>query len=114
MLVPVQYRRLMEHPDFDRFDLSSFQVKLSTSAPLRAHVIREALDRWPGKVYEIYGLTEGGVSTTLDAASFPDKLDSVGRPAAGVEPWAGGLARGVKLSLNGGQTAQKKGAAPQN
>lgn len=85
MLVPVQYERILAVPDFERFDLSSFQVKLSTSAPLRAHVIRQALDRWPGKVYEIYGLTEGGVSTTLDAASFPDKLDSVGRPAAGVE-----------------------------
>lgn len=85
MLVPVQYQRILAVADFDQFDLSSFKVKLSTSAPLRAAVIREALERWPGKLYEIYGLTEGGVSTTLDAASHPDKLDSVGKPAAGVE-----------------------------
>jgi len=85
MLVPVQYQRILAVPDFDQFDLSSFKVKLSTSAPLRAAVIREALDRWPGKLYEIYGLTEGGISTSLDAASYPDKLDSVGKPAEGVE-----------------------------
>ncbi|HEX5513158.1 MAG TPA: AMP-binding protein [Gammaproteobacteria bacterium] len=85
MLVPVQYQRILAVPDFDRFDLSSFQVKLSTSAPLHAAVIREILARWPGKIYEIYGLTEGGVSTTLDAVSFPDKLDSVGKPAEGVD-----------------------------
>jgi long-chain acyl-CoA synthetase len=85
MLVPVQYERILALPDFDRFDLSSFQIKLSTSAPLRSNVIRDALARWPGRLYEIYGLTEGGVSTTLDASSFPDKLDSVGKPAEGVE-----------------------------
>jgi hypothetical protein len=30
MLVPVQYRRLMEYPEFDNYDLSSFQMKFST------------------------------------------------------------------------------------
>ena len=36
MLVPVQYKRIMDVPDFDQFDLSSMRVKFSTSAPLRA------------------------------------------------------------------------------
>ena len=36
MLVPVQYRRLMEFPDFDRFDLSSYRRKFCTSAPFPA------------------------------------------------------------------------------
>ncbi|MBA1148738.1 acyl--CoA ligase [Ectothiorhodospiraceae bacterium WFHF3C12] len=85
MLVPVQYQRLLAYPDFDKYDLSSFRVKLSTSAPLRRSVIEDANRRWPGFLGEIYGLTEGGVSTLLDTRSFPDKLDSVGRPAEGVE-----------------------------
>ena len=85
MLVPVQYQRILEHPEFGRYDLSAFRAKLSTSAPLRAEVIRSALDRWPGKLFEIYGLTEGGVTTVLDASSFPDKLHTVGRPAQGVD-----------------------------
>ena len=36
MLVPVQYQRLMARPDFGAYDLSSFIVKLCTSAPFAA------------------------------------------------------------------------------
>src|SRR5699024_9672865 len=79
------YQRLLAHPEFDRFDLSSFKLKLSTSAPLRRSVMQDALQRWPGRLLEIYGMTEGGISTNLDASAYPDKLDSVGQPAEGVE-----------------------------
>ncbi|HYW05273.1 MAG TPA: AMP-binding protein [Gammaproteobacteria bacterium] len=85
MLVPVQYQRILAHPDFDRHDLSSFRLKLSTSAPLRRSVIEDANRRWPGELIEIYGLTEGGVATFLDTRQFPDKLDTVGRPPDNVE-----------------------------
>ncbi len=85
MLVPVQYQRLLDHPDFERRDLSSFRMKLSTSAPLRRDVKQAVLDRWPGGLCEVYGLTEGGVSTTLNCSEFPDKLHTVGRPAEGVD-----------------------------
>lgn len=85
MLVPVQYTRIMAEPDFDRFDLSSFKLKLSTSAPLRPDIIAEALKRWPGNIREAYGLTEGGISTTLDCAANPTKWDSVGVPTEGAE-----------------------------
>ncbi|WP_299362620.1 AMP-binding protein [uncultured Paracoccus sp.] len=85
MLVPVQYDRILDAADFDRFDLSAFRVKLSTSAPFPARLKREVLRRWPGKLFEIYGMTEGGVSTVLDCGRFPDKLDSVGRPVEGAE-----------------------------
>lgn len=85
MLVPVQYQRLLAAESFDDFDLSSFQVKLSTSAPLREQVKRDALDRWPGKLIEVYGLTEGGIGTVLSATEFPDKLASVGKAGEGAE-----------------------------
>ena len=81
MLVPVQYRRVLDHEDFDKTDLSSFAVKYSTSAPLRAGIKKEIVDRWPGKLVEVYGLTEGGGSTILSCTEFPDKLESVGTPA---------------------------------
>ncbi|MFA7504493.1 MAG: class I adenylate-forming enzyme family protein [Burkholderiaceae bacterium] len=83
MLVPVQYRRLMEHPDFDRHDLSSFRVKFSTSAPFSAALKAEVLRRWPGALVEFYGMTEGGGSCMLLAHEHPDKLESVGQPMAG-------------------------------
>jgi acyl-CoA synthetase (AMP-forming)/AMP-acid ligase II len=85
MLVPVQYQRILAHADFDTYDLSSFKAKLSTSAPLRAHVKADCLKRWPGRLIEIYGLTEGGGSCMLEANLHPDKLHTVGRPGLGSE-----------------------------
>jgi len=78
MLVPVQYRRILEVPEFDDFDLSTFQMKFSTSAPFPAELKREVLSRWPGGLVEIYGMTEGGVVCVLRAHEFPDKLHTVG------------------------------------
>lgn len=79
MLVPVQYKRLMDVPDFDCFDLSSMRRKFSTSAPLRADVKLDVLARFPGKLVEYYGLTEGGGVTVLFADERPDKLHTVGQ-----------------------------------
>jgi len=81
MLVPVQYRRLMDFPEFDTFDLSSYQMKTCTSAPFPADLKAEVLKRWPGGLVEIYGMTEGGGSCLLAAHEFPNKLHTVGRPA---------------------------------
>lgn len=80
MLVPVQYKRIMDVPDFDDFDLSSMRRKFSTSAPLRADVKADVLARFPGKLIEYYGLTEGGGVTVLVADEQPDKLHTVGAP----------------------------------
>ncbi len=85
MLVPVQYERLLANAAFERADLSSFKMKLSTSAPLRAPIKRQILERWPGGLVEVYGLTEGGGSCRLFAHHHPDKLHTVGKPAAGAD-----------------------------
>ncbi|MEZ5680681.1 MAG: class I adenylate-forming enzyme family protein [Erythrobacter sp.] len=85
MLVPVQYRRLMQEARFDEFDLSAMQLKYCTSAPFPADLKREVLDRMPGALIEIYSMTEGGVVCLLEAHKFPDKLQTVGRPAPGSE-----------------------------
>ncbi len=83
MLVPVQYRRFMDFPYFDRFDLSSFRMKTCTSAPFAADLKAEVLRRWPGGLIEIFGMTEGGGSCLLVAHEHPDKLHTVGQPAEG-------------------------------
>ena len=41
--------------DFARFDLSSFRVKFSTSAPFAAALKGDVLTRWPGGLIEFYG-----------------------------------------------------------
>ena len=83
MLVPVQYQRLMALPDFDRFDLSAFQMKFCTSAPFHAALKADLLQRWPGGLVEFYGMTEGGGTCILNAHEHPDKLHTVGQPATG-------------------------------
>jgi acyl-CoA synthetase (AMP-forming)/AMP-acid ligase II len=80
MLVPVQYRRIMALPDFERFDLSSYQMKFCTSAPFAAELKSDILRRWPGGLTEFYGMTEGGGSCALLAHEHPDKLHTVGQP----------------------------------
>ncbi|MDA0338879.1 MAG: AMP-binding protein [Proteobacteria bacterium] len=81
--VPVQYHRLHDHPDFNKFDLSRFVWKFSTSAPLRPDHKKWLITDWPGGMTEIYGMTEGGVGCVLHAHEFPDKLHTVGQPIEG-------------------------------
>ena len=83
MLVPAQYRRIMEHPEFGTFDLSSFVMKFATSAPFSAALKADVLKRWPGGLTEFYGMTEGGGSCGLEAHLYPDKLHTVGKPLEG-------------------------------
>ena len=83
ILVPVQYQRIMDHPDFDRYDLSTLVNRFSTSAPFPPELKAEVLRRWPGKLVDTYGMTEGGGACMLHAHEFPDKLHTVGRPASG-------------------------------
>jgi long-chain acyl-CoA synthetase len=81
MLVPVQYQRIMALADFHRYDLSSYRMKLSTSAPFAAELKADVVHRWPGALVEFYGMTEGGGACVLVAQEHPDKLHTVGCPA---------------------------------
>jgi acyl-CoA synthetase (AMP-forming)/AMP-acid ligase II len=81
MMVPVQYQRVLAVEDFSDFDLSSYQLKLCTGAPLSVETKRDVIQRWPGRLVEIYGLTEGGAVCILDATKYRDKLHTVGRPS---------------------------------
>lgn len=83
MLVPVQYQRIMDMPEFDRFDLTSFRMKYCTSAPFSAALKARVLERWPGGLVEFYGMTEGGGTCVLACHVYPNKLHTVGQPAPG-------------------------------
>lgn len=85
VMVPVQFRRLFDHPDFERTDLGRLRHKFCAGAPFAAELKAEVLRRWPGRLTEYYGLTEGGGRTELQAEAHPDKLHTVGRPSAGNE-----------------------------
>jgi long-chain acyl-CoA synthetase len=85
MLVPVQYQRIMAFADFARYDLSSFRMKRCTSAPFAAALKADIVRRWPGRLMDSYGLTEGGGTCMLDCTAYPDKLHTVGKAAPGHE-----------------------------
>jgi long-chain acyl-CoA synthetase len=83
MLVPVQYQRIMDLPEFDRFNLKSYRMKYCTSAPFSAELKARVLAKWPGGLVEFYGMTEGGGTCVLMCHLFPNKLHTVGQPAPG-------------------------------
>lgn len=85
MLVPVQYKRIMEYDGFDDYNLSSFALKYCTSAPFAAELKADIVKRWPGELIEIYSMTEGGVVCLLRCNQHPDKLHTVGQPHIGSE-----------------------------
>lgn len=85
VMVPVQYMRLMAEPTFDDYDLSSYECKFSLAAPLSHKLIGETMERWPGNMIEVYGMTEGGLSTSLNCQQFPDKWDTIGKPGMGID-----------------------------
>lgn len=83
MLVPVQYRRILDTAGFERFDLSSFVMKVCAGAPCDPDLKAEVLGRWPGAFVDLFGMTEGGGTCLLFAREHPDKLHTVGRPQPG-------------------------------
>ena len=85
MLVPVQYQRLLAHPEFDRHDLASFRAKFCTSSHFPADLKAEVLRRWPGALIEYYGMSEGGGTMVLRADEHPGKLHTVGKPGPGTD-----------------------------
>jgi len=85
MMVPVQYKRIVEHPEFGTFDLGSVEFLYSSAAPLRPDVKKAVVERIPGQLIELYGATEGGATTVLRTDDHPDKLHTVGRPGPSIE-----------------------------
>jgi acyl-CoA synthetase (AMP-forming)/AMP-acid ligase II len=83
-MVPLQFQKLLEHPDFGRYDLSSLDACMCCGSPLSAGLKRELAERWPGEFIELYGLTEGLV-TILSPEDLLTKTDSVGNPCPGQE-----------------------------
>jgi acyl-CoA synthetase (AMP-forming)/AMP-acid ligase II len=83
-MVPVQYQRVVEAMRDGRWDVSSMQAMMSCGSPLHAPLRQEIFERFPCGVIELYGLTEG-VITTLEPEDAPGRWTSVGRPLIGTD-----------------------------
>lgn len=99
MLVPTMLKRLMEQPDFRRYDLSSLEVLTYGAAPMPLAVIRQAIEEFSGVQFiNAFGQTES--AATIAALGPEDhvlegspeeierrlrRLTSIGRPLEDVD-----------------------------
>ncbi len=81
-LVPVQYQRLLLHPEFDEHDLTSLQAMMCCGSPLPLHIKQALFEKFACGVIELYGSTEG-IITTLAPEEARNRMASVGRPLPG-------------------------------
>lgn len=80
-------KRLVEHPDMGRHDLSSLRKIWTGGEPFPVPTIRRVKETWPSVEFiQAYGFTEG-ISTTsfLEDKCAISKIGSVGKPFYGVE-----------------------------
>ena len=80
--VPVQFQRLLEVPDLDQRRLGSLRAIMCCGSLLPADLKRATRDRLGCELIELYGLTEG-IVTTLAPEDFDRKIESVGKPIPG-------------------------------
>ncbi len=96
-LVPRVVTRLLDDPDFGKYDLSSLCAVFIGIANIPPKLLERILKAFGSTFYNLYGSTEGGGIVTLmepgelNLNLSPDRmgiLDSCGR-----EPWIGGEMR---------------------
>lgn len=83
-LVPIIVQRLLEAPEFASADLSSLRALMCCGSPLPPPVKLRALRDFGCAFIELYGLTEG-VITTLDPEDAAGRESSVGKPLPGTD-----------------------------
>ncbi|MCB1669228.1 MAG: long-chain fatty acid--CoA ligase [Porticoccaceae bacterium] len=93
VLVPTMVNMLMNHPEFEDYDLSSLKTCIYGGSPMPEALITRTMEKLPSwNFYQIYGMTEtGGFATMLrwnDHLHQDEKagrLRSAGQPAPAVE-----------------------------
>jgi acyl-CoA synthetase (AMP-forming)/AMP-acid ligase II len=85
--VPTQYWRLLDHPDFDSYDLSCLTLVSSGGAPFPPELIRLLQERLPGiSVSNGYGASETmGAGTLSSGPLMEHHPDAVGRATPAID-----------------------------
>jgi len=99
MVVPTMLKTLMDHDDFEKFDLSSLEVITYGAAAMPEAVLMDALERFPDAQFiNAFGQTETAATITMLSpedhrlVGTPEEIEvkrkrirSIGRPLADVE-----------------------------
>jgi fatty-acyl-CoA synthase len=86
--VPTMFIAELEHPDFDRFDLTSLRTGIMAGAPCPVEVMRQVIDRMHMREVTIcYGMTETSPVSTMTGAhdELEQRTSTVGRVMPHVE-----------------------------
>lgn len=73
MVVPTMLKRIVEYPDFDKYDLSSIRVITYGAAACPYEVLRQTIERFPGRaLINAFGGTE--TSSTIASLRAEDQI----------------------------------------
>ena len=73
MVVPTMLKRIVEYPDFDKYDLSSVRVVTYGAAACPYEVLKKTIERFPGRaLINAFGGTE--TSSTIAALRTEDQI----------------------------------------
>ena len=104
VLVPTMINMLINHPDFEKYDLSSLETCIYGGSPMPEALMKAAMQKLPTwRFYQIFGMTEtGGFASMLRwrdhiaSGARASRLRSAGQPAPGNE---------IKIRLADGSVA---------
>lgn len=84
---PTLYQSILDHPDRDRYDLSSLRVAVTGSADIPVALIRRVFEELPfPTIVSGYGLTEAGTANSTGSADDPEAIaTTVGAVRPGFE-----------------------------
>jgi acyl-CoA synthetase (AMP-forming)/AMP-acid ligase II len=83
-MVPTQFVKMLGHPDFGKFDLSSMKRYITAGSPMRLDLKREVMEKLGPRLSELYGLSEGGV-TMIRPDELAERPTSCGTALPGFE-----------------------------
>src|SRR6185437_58530 len=84
--VPTQWRLILDHPQFERFDLSHLRIAATGGASVSPELVREMERRLRCPVVIAYASTEAGLISGSDPGDPPELIaNTVGRARKGVE-----------------------------
>lgn len=85
--VPTMLIAMMQHPDFDKYDLSSLRSVVSGGSPVPVLVMEQVKQRMGADVAIVFGMTEScaAITLTLPDDSFERKSATVGTPIPHVD-----------------------------
>ncbi|MEO8973114.1 MAG: AMP-binding protein [Ktedonobacteraceae bacterium] len=80
--VPTMLLAMLQHPDFDKYDLSSLRSVVSGGSPVPVYLMEQVRERMGADVAIVFGQTEGSgaVTLTLQDDSFELKSATIGVP----------------------------------